>query len=214
MSQRMQIVHLLSELAPELLDRVEPRSRGGQADGMQSRQAQQGLFDLLAVVNWPVIPNDKMLWASGYVRSIWRRKRLCDFPRDARIVQETELTRHRIQRTEHPIALRATPLALSQRSRGRGTPVGTRLRPTCVAHLIHKHDQGLLPVLCRFPQGCKQSLFFDPIGGIGAEVLRSSLAQADPTASQEQTDSGEAVAMQEGEVLPNAPQGPAARWDR
>ena len=54
----VQVQYLLTECAPQLLNGTPPWSISRQANHFQARQARQLSFDLLMLVNRPVIPDD------------------------------------------------------------------------------------------------------------------------------------------------------------
>src|SRR5438128_2465093 len=102
-----------------------------------------------------------------------------------------------MQGSDHPPLLGWGVLAIGQRKRGRGlfTPIGRRLRPTLIAHLVDE-DRDLLSLRTRHScQHLQQMRFFGPIRRVRAVVLWPPLAQTDAVTPQALPDAGQMLEM-------------------
>ncbi len=151
----VQAQNVLAQPAPELFNRVEPVSIGGQADNFQTRQCGEYAEDIRMGMNRPVVLNDK----DALGERIRLVKALVQFahlaPPDDVVIQIGDLAGQGVQRPdEPPLSVIASTRQDGVWHRRAGHPGQTALRPAKEAEFSDEHQHHGVRMAAAI---CKQS---------------------------------------------------------
>src|SRR5258708_730717 len=192
----MQIQDLLTEFAPELFNRIEPRRVGGKPDQFNLGQQCERVNYLLMGMDRPIIPDDVDLVYLALVGLVDLTEQVTNASASNDMISQLQgPSGAGIEGGDHAPLLgrRAVPIRQGNGSGRLFTPVGRRVRPTLIAHLIDEDRDRTSFGGGNHVQDAQQMRFFGAILWIGAIVLWPPTAQANAVAPQAFPDAGQVL---------------------
>src|SRR5512135_2903031 len=211
--QAVHLQHILTQPAPQLLDRVEPRRIRRQPHRLDPRPLLQGGHDVRVTMDRPVVLDRQQSRhvAIGPVQLFIHRDDLGTSHDVA--VEVVDLAGHRVERADDsPQAIGAPGPFRPRRRTGSGLgPIARRIGPAGIAHLVEEHQRYAVGRGRRLMQARVKILLFTEVLGIGAVVLGHPRTEANAAAFQATPHAAEGHPVEDVAGGADGPQRPATR---